>query len=182
MKIENFFNLTYLANIISTFPISFVFTYLLLGSITRKYSLFLLIIAISLSTDICVFLIKRLPYPKEWTWTLRPKQSRDTDMLSSNGKSAIDAPGFPSGHMSFCTIFSLMIIILHYHYTEEPNFYEYTKKYWLLLCFMLFIVISTAWARYYKKVHNIIQIIGGIFFGILVVNLFYHLYFKKKYN
>ena len=103
----------------------------------------------TLSTDI----IKRLPYPKFlWEITRRPEGAKNTDFLSKNGLAREDAPGFPSGHMS-ATVYTLGICSYFFVNNTIGHFLN------------LILIILMAWSRWYKGVHNLFQIMGGIGYG-----------------
>ena len=101
----------------------------------------------------------------------RPKQSIDTDMLSSNS-GVIDAPGFLLV-LGFALLHDLIIIV---SFIQKNLIFMNIQKILAVIMFMLFVVISM---HEYYKVHNIIQIAGGIF-GMLL--LIYLPLLQKKYG
>ena len=95
-------------------------------------------------------LCKTLPYPIIYNqYTQRPKLACNCDYISFNGNVGGNC-GMPSGHMSTITFFSTYMA----HKTKNYNY--------------LFLIPATAWARYYKNCHNIIQIFLGFLLGIMV--------------
>lgn len=102
--------------------------------------------------------LKSIPYPKSiHTYTMRPKGACGCDYLSIK-KVNENSPGFPSGHMSSTTFFCVYIASLLYK--KNSGYF-----YYILLSIL---VIAMAWARIVKKCHNVEQVIGGVFYGILV--------------
>jgi len=149
------FNLETLGDHISTLPLLFYYGifFKYLGSkkeIDLKF--FILFIIVSLITDI----LKRLPYPKfMYQITRRPKGASNCDMLSKGGHKPWGTPGFPSGHMTTITFFSLFLI-------NNYNLNLHQKQ-------LIYLLIPlTAWARLYKKCHNLFQVIGGFLNGYIL--------------
>lgn len=141
-----------LADFVSVLPISFYFDafYKFISMPSYESLKYLVgIFGATISSDI----IKRIPYPESlYRITRRPKGASNTDYLSKNGEASKDAPGFPSGHMTTTAFYSV------YNAIENKN-----NK--VLLLFFGGLVVSMAWARYYKKCHNITQIVGGTLLG-----------------
>ena len=156
--------LLYLADLYSTVPLAIYFS-LFYTSVTNlrldeiKLGLYLTI------ANYLVWSIKRFPYPKNlYQITRRPKDSTNCDYLSRNGKQSLDAPGFPSGHMTTISFFCVYQLLSSY-YGKSIN-----------LSFTLFHIIIVGlmgWARYYKRNHNIIQIVIGTIFGSLSGYIYY---------
>ena len=151
-KIEAF------SDIISSIPIAFYFVLIYLSIINPSQGnyfyakLWLGLLFTTLTTD----LIKRLPYPRfMWEITRRPEGAKNTDFLSKNGPARKDAPGFPSGHMS-ATVFTMAICSYYFTKTLEGHLIN------------LLVIILMAWSRWYKGVHNIFQITGGIGYACLI--------------
>ena len=148
------FNLEMVADLLSALPLSFYFIPIYEYIKTRKKSqlVFLLgILFITVSTD----LIKRLPYSKTsrfYPLTRRPKGAANCDYLSKSGPARPNAPGLPSGHMATTAFFCAYMYLLY-------------PKNDLFTLFNLFLVITMGWARYFKKCHNILQIVTGTLYG-----------------
>lgn len=146
------FKLLNFADFISVLPISFYFdAFYRFLSVPSYNSLKYLtgIFAATISSD----LIKRLPYHESiYKLSRRPNGASNWDYLSRNGEGDKDAPGFPSGHMTTTAFFAV------YNSLENSNNT-------VLMVFYGGLLVSMAWARYYKKCHNITQIIGGTLLG-----------------
>jgi membrane-associated phospholipid phosphatase len=155
------FKIDALSDIISSIPLTFYFTLIYL-SIIHEYPnnlIYLIIFAGLMFTTITTDIIKRLPYPIFlWNITRRPEGAKNTDFLSKNGPAKKDAPGFPSGHMS-ATTFTLLICSYYFVKTPVGHITNIT------------IIIAMMWSRWYKGVHNLFQIIGGIGYGSLCAYL-----------
>ena len=127
-----------------------------------------------LSADYLVKVIKHLDYPEKlYKITRRPEGAYNTDYLSRNGKVDPSTPGFPSGHMTTITIFSVFMILVKWKFEHSfLNFFNENTRY----CSVhIFLIIITAFARYIKKCHNMFQIIGGFIFGTFMSVIFYFL-------
>lgn len=153
----NVLNVDMIADLISAFPlvIGFGYFYSILKNYTNKKVIFLMgYITVSGLVDI----IKRLPYPKEFLpYTYRPEGAKNCNLLSNNGEQSKTAPGFPSGQMATVSFYVYYIFLF--------------KKKFSMVDFL--ILVSTGWARYYKKCHTIFQIISGTVFGWLMSLLWY---------
>ena len=148
------FNLNTLSDHISALPLLFYYGifFKYLGSYQElDFKFFIFYMIVSLITDI----IKRLPYPKfMYQITRRPKEACDCDMLSKGGLRPLGSPGFPSGHMTSITFFTLFMI-------NNYNISQNQKQ----LVYLL--IPLTAWARIHKKCHNLFQVVGGFISGYL---------------
>ena len=134
-----------LANYISIFPLSIIL-YLLYNII--RYNRYKNILIVFLLVSFISQFIKTLPYPNKWKHiTDRPKTACNCDYISLNGP-INNKCGMPSGHVSTMTFFSIYM-------AYKTNRLEY-----------LLFIPTTIWARYYKKCHNITQIIFGFLLGI----------------
>ena len=128
-------------------------------------------------TGFIVRFLKDLPYPKSWRWiTDRPKGAANCDYFSRNGLSKPGTPGMPSGHMTHTTIFAVVMILGRYMSSSGKKF---NLENILFYGINVALVIVMAFARYYKKCHNIPQIICGFLLGLGLGYLFYHL--MKKF-
>jgi membrane-associated phospholipid phosphatase len=155
-------NLNNLADLISVTPISFFMgtAYTSIVNLDIKSFKFLIgLLITTLSSDV----LKRIPYPDAlYKVTRRPEGAADCDYLSKNGPASKNAPGFPSGHMSTTGFFSIYII-LDKMKESELSLTEHKP----LIVVSVSLILAMSWARYYKKCHNITQIIGGIVWGTL---------------
>ena len=151
------FKLEGFSDIVSSLPLCFYFTLIYLSIIKSPASttLYLKIFGGLMFTTLTTDFIKRLPYPNFlWDITRRPEGAKNTDFLSKNGPARKDAPGFPSGHMS-ATVYTLVMCS---YYFVETNIGHILN---------LLIILLMAWSRWFKSVHNIFQILGGIAYGLL---------------
>ena len=134
---------------ISVLPLVFYYALLFkyLGSKKKTDLKFLIsIIAVQITTDV----LKRFPYPQEmYDITRRPKEACNCDMLSKGGPRPLGTPGFPSGHMANITFFTLYLL-KNYKLSAYQKYIVYT------------LIPLTAWARMYKKCHNLFQVVGGM--------------------
>ena len=103
--------------------------------------------------------------------TRRPEGAFNTDMLSRNGKVKSTTPGFPSGHMTTISFFVVYMILRKWDF--EGSFINYFSNNLVFNIFNISLIFLMAWARYYKKCHNITQIIGGFIYGSLTGALYY---------
>ena len=151
------FKLEAFSDIISSIPLAFYFTLIYLSIINeypKNYTYLIIFIGL-IFTTLTTDMIKRLPYPNFlWNITRRPEGAKNTDFLSKNGPAKEDAPGFPSGHMS-STVFTLLICTYYFVTSSIGHLTNIT------------IIMLMAWSRWYKGVHNLFQIIGGIGYGSL---------------
>ena len=110
------------------------------------------------------YIIKELTIPLNIYILKRPFGACNCDLYNLGGNVA-GKPGFPSGHMSSI---SFMTNLIYFKFCKQKNLWNYILyNFW-----NIFMGI----ARYQKKCHNLIQIIGGYIFGWIVAYLFY----KKK--
>jgi membrane-associated phospholipid phosphatase len=110
----------------------------------------------TLIISIIVSLIKIIVASQQYPFTLRPKNAANCNILLNNGHQGLK-PGFPSGHMTFATLFALYL-------------YNKTNHIW-----HIHLIPLMAYARFALECHNIPQIIGGIIFGALAF-YFYQYY------
>lgn len=99
----------------------------------------------------------------------RPKEDKglfDSGKNINKSRASFDKYGFPSGHSQSCAYsLSFMFMIL-------KNVY--------LVYFYIFIMLFTSYQRVENKNHTVIQIIGGMGFGLLVGYIMYMI--SKKYD
>lgn len=93
-------------------------------------------------------------YTKNINIFKRPLGANNCDIFNSNGN-VENKPGFPSGHVAVTSFF---MNYLFFKYNSCFSFY-------FLYCFPIYIM---AISRYYKKCHNIEQIIGGYLLGLII--------------
>jgi membrane-associated phospholipid phosphatase len=83
-----------------------------------------------------------------WPLLKRPAAACDCNLTNTGGRVGGTA-GFPSGHMTSTTFLLTPFWLKHQLPTN-----------WFIA-----IIVAVAWARWYKKCHNLPQIIGGIAYG-----------------
>jgi len=160
-------DLNNIADLISVIPISFFMGTAYTSIVNMDLDSFKFLIGLltaTLSSDV----LKRIPYPDAlYKITRRPEGAANCDYLSKNGLASKNAPGFPSGHMT-TTGFFVAHILLDKMKEEEVSFTELVSNYKPLIVLSVSLIVGMSWARFYKKCHNITQIIGGILWGSLV--------------
>lgn len=160
--------LTNIADHISVFPlvIPISYTYIAITQKSKKALVFLLsFIIVTLSVDF----MKSLSFPSYLNkYLMRPKDASNCNCLSNDGKAKPNTHGFPSGHMTDVSFFAVYTILSN----SNPSFTLYSIN--------SLIVILTGWARYYKRCHNVLQIVGGTVYGSICALGLYHI--TKKYN
>ena len=107
------------------------------------------------------YVIKELTIPLDISILKRPLGACNCSLYNLGGN--VDGkPGFPSGHVSGS---SFMTNLIYFKFCKQKNLWNYILyNFW-----NIFMGI----ARYQKKCHNLIQIIGGYIFGLIVAYLFY---------
>lgn len=88
------------------------------------------------------------------TWTLRPASATDCDLFCTDGRVG-GAPGFPSGHM---TITVLTVGLL---WRDNPD----------VLWWGIPWIAAMAWARWQKGCHTPLQIVAGMVWGLILLQL-----------
>ena len=118
--------------------------------------------------------IKNFEYsPKMYKITRRPEGACNTDYLSRNGIVNKDTGGFPSGHVTSITIFSVFMILAKWQFKIPVSEFIFSNKRFCLVHIFLIAIIGIA--RYVKKCHNIFQILCGFCFGTFMAVIFYFL-------
>jgi membrane-associated phospholipid phosphatase len=84
-------------------------------------------------------------------WSRRPAGARDCDMWCAGGPVG-GAPGFPSGHMSTTTL----LVTGMWFLTKAP------AVLWIGVPW----IGAMAWARWVKRCHSVVQIVGGALVGV----------------
>ena len=168
-----------IADYISTFPfvINFGFFYSFLLNPNQNI-LDLLFIIFILLADISVCCLKQIKYPSFlYHITRRPKGASNTDYFCRNGIRKYGTPGFPSGHMTTMSFFGVFMILVKWkNYLGTPK--QFIKDNIYFISLNIFLIVITGWARYYKKCHNIFQIIGGTILGSTYAYLLYYFLYK----
>ena len=174
--------LLYSADLISTFPLVIYFSLLYNFIINPKKNKVDLVLFISeMLGAFLVKLLKKIEYPMPfYKLTRRPKGSSNCDYLSRNGPSKKNAPGFPSGHMNSVSIFAAFMIFSKYYVSQEKDILKFISKNFLFLVANIGIVALTAFARYYKKCHSILQIVCGTLLGTIIGYLTFLICKKTK--
>ena len=115
-----------------------------------------------LTTGLSVEILKKINYPESlYEITRRPAGTYNTDFLSRNGIQNKNSAGFPSGHMAITSLYCFNKISK----LKKSKKMFYIKYYYLSIIFLMGI------SRYYKKCHNLTQIIFGTIFGYYSNNL-----------
>lgn len=158
--------------------LTLLYNFLILPS---KNSLDLVLFLYMMLAGFIVRFLKDLPYPKSWRWvTDRPKGAANCDYFSRNGLAKPGTPGMPSGHMTHTTIFATVMIMARYFSARGK---EFNLENILFYGVNISLVLVMAFARYYKKCHNLPQISLGFMLGLGMGILFYYLmitFFAKK--
>tara|TARA_Y100000389_G_scaffold196521_1_gene229575 strand:+ start:702 stop:1229 length:528 start_codon:yes stop_codon:yes gene_type:complete len=169
-------NLITVADYVSVFPLClyYVISYIIIIDINKiktRIQYPVLLLGLLFSSQLVKF-IKSMNFKGDFIY--RPKGAQYCDYLSKNKISKMK--GFPSGHMSSISLFATFMILLRYK--KYRNIKEYIKKEYMYIIVNLLLVIITAWARYYKKCHTILQIVCGTILGILLGCIFFVMYDK----
>lgn len=85
-------------------------------------------------------------------WTARPVGAYGCDAFCMNGPVG-GRPGFPSGHMTTVTMF---VTAMWFRYQDE-------RILWIGVPW----IVAMAWARWFKRCHNLAQIAGGVATGFV---------------
>ena len=112
-------------------------------------------------------LLKYILFPF-FDFAKRPQGACGCDYNSQKGDLS-GRPGFPSGHMSttaYFVVYNLLIL-------KNTQFIKYSFNRYIFTFSNLLLLGSMAWARYYKKCHNIIQIVSGTILGSCLALFFY---------
>ena len=152
----------------SALPIAFIFANVMDAVHTRRYVEMILLITTMCVADGLTFVIKRLSrnIPSGFEFLLhRPNGACNTDILSRNGPKPIDTPGFPSGHVTMATVFALYRLLRLYR--NYDNVGKFIRENPIAIVFYLGIIVLMGYARWYKRCHNIFQIVGGFVFGAI---------------
>lgn len=118
------------------------------------------LIAIDLSTKVIKYLTRNLG-----DLFTRPELATGCDILCREGPCG-NKPGFPSGHMTTAAFFSTVF------YLTNPSVVTASVG--------ISIIIATAWARYIKNCHNVLQICAGGIYGVIGGAVFYIVVMKSE--
>jgi len=132
-----------IAEFYSIIPIAFIIYTLYINPLFGLY-----MIAVNLVAELIKLLVAHDGHPV----TLRPKEAANCDLLLRNGPQGFK-PGFPSGHMTFATLFGL------YFYGRTGNI------------LYLHVIPMMAYARYTLKCHNGPQIAAGFILGLVAYKI-----------
>ena len=156
------------AYIFSALPLAFYFSNIKDAFALNKFKLYIVFSICLLVSDLMTFKLKRIQYP-EWFYKLsrRPKGANNTDILSRNGKSKENSPGFPSGHMTITTFYCLFMIYMKYRNSGKYSFEHFLlqREYLYYTLFFSSLIVIMMWVRWYKSAHNMTQIYGGLIIG-----------------
>ena len=99
----------------------------------------------------------------------RPDDARDCSLFNQGGPVG-NNPGFPSGHVAMASYFSYVFLFKYFDTT-------YTN-----IAIASFYPILMSLSRYYRKCHNVYQVIAGFLLGLGVALLIKYVanYDKKK--
>ncbi len=146
----------------------------------QKNILDLILLLYLVSSDLLVKIIKSIPYPKSLSyWMDRPNGAKNCDYFSRNGVVPPHTPGMPSGHMTHICLF-VTVMMLGRLKTKTGLDVSWDNLFYYGVNSSL--VILMAFARYFKKCHNIYQIIAGGFLGFIQGYLFIKIVRKFNWN
>jgi membrane-associated phospholipid phosphatase len=170
------FNLMFFADIISAFPLVIYCGLLYNYLIDTKNIVDLIILLYLLLGHFIHKGLKAIPYPEPfYSVSRRPKGAENCDLLSKNGPVKDGTPGFPSGHMLSITLFASFMIFSKWKLNGEGNITNFITKNFMFVIVNLGLIVLTAFARYYKKCHNILQIIAGTIIGLIMGIILYYI-------
>jgi membrane-associated phospholipid phosphatase len=164
-------NILLACDLYSIIPIAIYFAVFYMGVYTSNFKESVSFIIFFYVNNYITGIIKKLPYPESlWNVTRRPEGAFNTDYFSRNGPAKKDANGFPSGHMTsvagFCTYMILRKM-------GNQDFKEFVRENPGFFWANILLVLLMGFARWYKKCHNLTQIIGGIIYGGVTGYLYY---------
>ena len=145
----------------------------------KKNILDLVLLLYLVSSDLLVKILKSIPYPKYLSpWMDRPKGARNCDYFSRNGPAPSNTPGMPSGHMTHICLFTTVMILGR---MKSKNGLEFTWDNLFYYGVNFSLIGMMAFARYFKKCHNILQILAGSGLGVLLGYLFLEIIKKFRW-
>lgn len=161
-------------DVISISVIGFIIYPLVMYFINKDYYHLIFLSGI-LTCAVVAHLIKYVMYEYK-----RPKGACNCGTLNNNSSwelSTGDEPGMPSGHVATTTFFFVYLAL--YRHNVMPNIMPLVNHV-LYYVFAITSIILMAMARYYKKCHDIPQIVGGVVLGFTMA-LFYWICFLEGY-
>ena len=150
----------------SALPIAFIFTNIVEAANSGNYLEMSLLIFTMLIADASTFTIKKWSKnaPKTLDFLLnRPSGACNTDILSRNGPKPINTPGFPSGHMTLTSVFAVYRLLRLYR--QQGSIKQVLRKNTVEVLLYVAVIVAMGYARWYKRCHNIYQIVAGFLFG-----------------
>jgi membrane-associated phospholipid phosphatase len=155
-------HILFIFDYISALPICIYTSLLYTSTIQQDVYPFIFFIQLLIVDIFLVPFLKHLPYPSFiYNLTRRPKGATNCDYLSKI-PSKTNAPGLPSGHMTVTSMFSIVKML-----ENKSN---------ISIVLHTCIIILMGISRYYKKCHNIVQIIAGTILGLILGYISFHLY------
>ena len=73
------------------------------------------------------------------------------------------------------TLFASFMIFSKWKLSGEGNITNFITKNFMFVIVNLGLIVLTAFARYYKKCHNILQIIAGTIIGLIMGIILYYI-------
>ena len=157
------------ANYISLIPLVywiFIYVYYCVSFIGIVKPLFTLKYIFGFTTIVFISeLLKKLMSPYLGKVAKRPEGARDCDFFSCNGN-VEGNPGLPSTHMAivgFFVTYNLFIIKSPISKVNQHLFYFLN----------VVLLVLTAWARFYKRCHNLSQILTGTILGGIYASIIF---------
>lgn len=143
---------------VSAIPIAIYIALLYQCILSENINYFLLFFEMLYVDRIIVPFIKNQDYPNYVRYiTDRPQNAQRCDYLSRETTMRSRA-GFPSGHMTVTAMFAV--------YQICDKFIKNNQLHYDIHLFIhMMLIVTMGFARYYKKCHNIIQIIAGTILG-----------------
>ena len=140
---------------------SLLYTYVISG---EKQALYLCMYLFS--CDVLVMCIKKYPWKNGTMYRLtrRPKGANRCDYLSKKTNYTEDSPGFPSGHMTSITVFSISMMIYLFGLQKYDLLYARIP----IIMFHILLIVLMGLARYVKLCHSPLQIAAGFILGCLL--------------
>ena len=109
--------------------------------------------------------LKKVVFKKLQPISQRPKEACACDFFSIKGDVG-GKPGLPSTHMAIVSYFAFYNMMIISKYCSQKNSI-------MLNSLNIGFLLLTGWSRYYKKCHNIEQIIAGTLVGSMYSFFFY---------
>jgi membrane-associated phospholipid phosphatase len=157
-------------NLYSFWVIILTLIYSIYIAFQNKYILIIGIFITWLIHYIIKYIIKIIPNTPNYF--IRPKSAKDCNILNNNG-TCDDQPGFPSGHVATTSFFFNYLLLKYISNNNNIN-----KLFYFILFNIPVLLMGVS--RYYKKCHNILQIIGGYVLGVIISIIM--IFIEKKYN